>query len=603
MRTAAAILIFLFTFALPARADYTDEHPELFGITSPPAGVVLTDNFSPPGAFMLRPAANAIHSKLLYYLQDTGIVVLHAGEAEKADIESFLAENDLAPPDIQFVDLEELDTTLVGEYSPLAVKRDGGLVMVDPRYYPNRPHDDAAGSKLATGFSTCAYRPPMFMTRGFVDTDGKGFCIMSSKLFYSSPGLTDQELKGQLLAYLGCDDIVSLQALQSDGEGRLTTFARFALPGKVLFGQYEISQESLNISTLKGNRDKLLANLPEGTQLQEMPMATPVQIGSSVLRPSYLSFIVAKEKILVPVFEDDTEFEGEALSILTQTFATHELVPVESGALVQSGSRLTSEVAAIPDVDWDTGCTPPDLLCESASPMNCDLCYDECKSGQKECVSPTSTGVCVAGEDGCLDLEVTSCPAEYTCENAKCKAPPTVCDTMPEGGICEGDVMKKCVGDQLITLDCTEQNKFCSVDDDGNASCIVPCYVSCEPGEQTCSEEGNEVLTCVEDPDGCPALEAAPCPAGTLCQDGQCVEAGDDVTSSAEPDEDADQRSQSDTAVADWGAGYKGGNNCCSFSPPGCGPRPGNRLALLACIAVMLFVQRVRKRNVPNQRG
>ena len=580
----------------PAAADFASDHPEWFGITTAPLDGVLVGSHHAPQALFLRPSGNDAYTGLLQALENQPLVMLHAGPEDKETIEAFLSDKGLAPAAMSFIDLGELNTALVGDFFPLPVAGAAGMVLVDPRYFPNRQQDDAAGSRLAEHYQACAYRPPLFMGRGFVDTDGNGVCVVSTKIYYANPGLTEQEIDGQLMHFLGCTRIISLQLLQKDGEGRLDTFFRFALPQKAFIGQYEVAQEAANIPILKANREKLEANLPEEAQLVEFPMGTPFEVGSTVLRPSYLTFLLTVDTVVMPVFKADAEYEDEATSLLTQTFATHEIVKLESTGLVQLGTRVTSAVGILPDIDWHAECEPAQIKCDSGSPLECDLCYDECKEDEKICLSSVSKGSCEHGDDDCLDMVKQSCPSDFTCEDGKCKAPPSICDDISEYGACDGEVAIKCVGGQVIKVDCAKDNLFCSINEEGFAACIVPCFVSCTVGESVCSDDGASLVTCTLDADNCPMEDSAACMEGEFCVDGACTATSSDVVEQPDSDSPADQGGGTGD-TADFGAGYGGSGDGCGFGLEARGSRGLVLLALMAAAALCLLPVSRRRRK------
>jgi hypothetical protein len=469
-----------------ARAGYPDEHPELFGITSaPPEGTLLVDSSGEPKALLVRPVQGETVGKLLSHLGGTALVILHAGPEDKAALEGIMTAAGLNPADSEFIDVEQVNTSNVGEYAPFWLQGPGGLLILDPPYLPDRPYDDAVGSKLAAALATCAYRPPTFLTRAFLDSDGDGRCIVASKLFAKTPALSEAEIKGQLKLFLGCKEIIVLQSLQGDGEGRLDTFFRFATPNKVFIGTYEVEQEGVNLTILNGNREILETSLPEAVAVQTIAMPTPIEVGQSKIRPSYLAYVRLQGKILVPTFAGDEKYENDALATLGQTFVASEVVALDSTTLVKSGSRLNAVLVPFPGaVGWDVECEQPVPICQSGKPSQCpELCWDECLKGEATCVSETKAGKCVMGEDGCRDLEETKCPESHTCAQGACKPPPSICDTIPPEGLCDGEVLKVCVDGQVIAVDCEEENKFCAVGEDGNMECVTPCYNSCSFGQ------------------------------------------------------------------------------------------------------------------------
>ena len=587
---ATVVAVLLLALPRPAQGDFAADHPEWFGLTSgPPNGATMVGSSSLTAAVVLRPSATSFYESAIEGLADMPLYFLHAGEIERGTMEEFMDSNGLSLETVNFVDLEVLNTSQVGEYMALPISAGGEMVLVDPRYYPNRPNDDAAGSRMAEYFGTCAYRPPLFMTRGFVDSDGEGLCVVSSKLYGKTPALSEAEAKGQLNKFLGCQTIVKLQGLQNDAEGRLDTFFRFAPDKKALIGEYDAAQDGANRLILQANKELLETVLPEGFQVSAVLLPSPIQAGNSTLRPSYLHYLATSNTLLVPVFKDDLEHEDEALAVLKQVFVGKAVHTVESTAVVQSSSRLTSLLAPLPDLPWNLSCEAPEVLCESGHPLDCDLCYDECLKTEKVCVTATEYGKCAKSADGCYDLTVLPCQDDDVCENGNCVAPPGPCDDMPAGGRCNGDVVESCVQDLLIKVDCADSNEFCIIDEADEAVCVPICRAACTVGESYCVD--HTVYVCKTGANGCPeGVIEEECGAGLVCDSGTCVagtvaeEGGGDVAGADGPGPGGDN--------SDWNAGYKEKDGGCSSSPVG---RGGAWWLLLVAMLVPAALRRRRR--------
>ncbi len=324
MRTivAAASLLLALTTAVPAAADYADEHPEYFGITAPPpTGARLPSPFEHGPRFAVRLGPLDVVDEVLLALAGEKLLFVIAGNDELSQLEAYVEEYPLSWETVGYLDVEELDTRQVGESFPLLVEAGGKALVVDPRYSPKYPHDDAAGSKLAELWDSCAYRPPIFLTRGYIAVDGEGLCIVPGSLYGRSPGLTAAEVDGQLMAYLGCQQILSVQALQQDGEARLDTFLRLAGPGVFLVGDYTTEQDSANSYLLGQVRAKLAAGLPTGSfTIETIAMPAPIAAGNTTLRPSYLHYMRTGTKLIVPTFAKNENAQVKAVARLQDLY-------------------------------------------------------------------------------------------------------------------------------------------------------------------------------------------------------------------------------------------------------------------------------------------
>jgi len=172
-------------------------------------------------------------------------------------------------------------------------------------------------------------------------------------------------------------------------------------------------------------------------------------------------------------------------------------------------------------------------------------------------------------------------------------------------GQCEGQVLKKCVSNQVISIDCSLTGKVCSfVPGSGVFDCVAECLANCagkECGDDGCGGEcgvcqkGFACLAgaCVESIEPCTAAcsgkvcgddgcggSCGECPEGMTCENGTCAEStgpgdGDVVESDGGGD------------VSDDGGKKKTKSGGCSAAPAG-GSR-GLPLLLVLALAFALL--------------
>lgn len=124
-----------------------------------------------------------------------------------------------------------------------------------------------------------------------------------------------------------------------------------------------------------------------------------------------------------------------------------------------------------------------------------------------ECVSSCEGLTC--GDDGCGG-SCGACDAGTVCQNGSCWAE-SPCEGIPEIGLCEDDVLYRCVDEAIVQTDCRASSQVCEfVAAAGNNACVTVCVPTC--GDRVCGD------------DGCGG-SCGTCDKGTACDgDGQCVE-------------------------------------------------------------------------------
>ena len=235
-----------------------------------------------------------------------------------------------------------------------------------------------------------------------------------------------------------------------------------------------------------------------------------------------------------------------------------------------------------------------------------------CDAGQCEldCVANCTGKEC--GPDGCGGMCGT-CPKDFSCDDGSCVPDAAGCGNVTSAGECDGDLLKKCVSSQIVTIDCSETGKLCSfVPANGVYDCVEQCVPNCAGkacGQDGCGgtcggcQKGFDCMTgqciekeppCVADctglvcgDDGCGGSCGA-CPEGTSCQTGACVE--DD------PDPDLCPEGQTmedglcvEITIDDL---PKGGSGGCAVEPTGA-PAGGALLLVLALMAALMTGARV----------
>jgi len=169
------------------------------------------------------------------------------------------------------------------------------------------------------------------------------------------------------------------------------------------------------------------------------------------------------------------------------------------------------------------GCNP-DCTAKECGDDGCGGLCGACQQGQictnykckTECKPSCDGRQC--GPDGCGG-SCGTCPKEYTCsEEGTCVGAPEGCGNITAVGMCDGDSLKKCVANTVVTINCADTGKVCSfVPSSGVYDCVSQCIPNCSG--KKCG------------PDGCNGT-CGVCGKGTVCENYSCVEIGPQCTPS-----------------------------------------------------------------------
>jgi Porphyromonas-type peptidyl-arginine deiminase len=496
-------------------ADIQEEHPEWFGMTSPPAGSVNGASGLESGLALIAPQVGQGWLDVISFLAPRyALTILYSDDnGARAELESWLSQVVFAKG-ITWMEAGSLDTLQAGEWGPLAIYlQDQTLAFVDPRYYPNKLDDDSIGSRLALAMGTPAFRPPVFLTQGLFQTDGAGRCLISDKLVSVNVGINKEELDFLLYSFLGCEQVARITSFPSDETGNLDHLVRIVSPALVLLSA-ATGSDAAAVTAARTAIEAL--NWEDGFKIVEVPMAGRDK--------SYLTFLLADDAVLFPNYQDQ-DFTLEAEGIFQSLWPEKEIITVQADILAEFSlwpSRMVSQYPASP---WNTDAQPP-WLCETAKADECGFCLQECAPTWVDCdpLSELNMRECVIGEDTCRDFIPKACNEGDHCQAGECVPMPSPCDDIPAEGKCDGDLLIVCAEQTVITVNCQEKGEFCGTKPEGGLGCVAPCQDICEEvGASWCDEDQAGIqITCALTMGGCLGHDMIDCLGG--CKDGACLE-------------------------------------------------------------------------------
>jgi hypothetical protein len=567
----------LFTVALliamapgHARGDLPDEHPEWFGYTAPIEGVGPLGWIGTKGRIWIAPTVgDSYHLALLGALRPgAAVTILAQGGQGQLDLYTWMDDEGLEPAQHGWIDVEVLDTAYAGEWGPVALRTENDeAILLDGRYYSLRPSDDAAPGRIATIEDAPLHRIPLFLSAAHLQGTGDGLCVAGPEIYNMNVGHTAAEIDYALREYAGCAAIIALPAPSEEFKKKpMDLYVRLtgakASADAEAWGVFLGDASGWSLSLQEGQdaiRGVLEAAGGAGTTaVIDVPWP---ETKDGTIR-SYLPFVALEGALVLPTYMGMPTTEEGVREVLAQELGDVAIraVPADLAAALEAWpSRLIAGGAGGPWAEVPA----PEQLCASGDPSDCAQCLSECGEVETTCVvtadGPTLGG-CVVGADGCLDRLFEPCPEGKICEDGACADPPTTCETLPPGGICEDNVVVKCVGGQLVEVDCSPDFHLCGYEETGEAACFAPCGGGCQiPGETRCGDgEAGILLTCTLGPEGCPEWVESLCPDGQRCDAGVCTETVLDVVEGVDGVEDLDAGGDGPAITA----GYSGKDGC-----------------------------------------
>lgn len=177
---------------------------------------------------------------------------------------------------------------------------------------------------------------------GSIDTNGSGTlitteeCLLDDKLQVRNPGFTKNDYEEIFRTYLGITNTIWLGKgiAGDDTHGHTDDLCRFVNKNTVVLVQ-EKNKSDENYFNLKENEEKLRgARLEDGSSLNIvlLPMPSPVIFKGERLPASYANFYISNYAILVPTFNDPSDYI--ALGIISELITDRPVIGIHSVDLV-----------------------------------------------------------------------------------------------------------------------------------------------------------------------------------------------------------------------------------------------------------------------------
>ncbi len=608
-RLITLAVLFICLAPAGAEADLPDEHPEWYGYTAPfETQETLRLSSLVERAWVAPEAGDYYAAALLAALRpEAQVTILARGGEDQLALYEWLEDEDLHPAELNWLDVEALDTPYAGEWGPtvLFVGESATSALLDGRYYSLRAADDAVPGRISDAAAAPLHRIPLFLSSAFFQATPDGLCLAGPEIYNMNIGHGAAEIDFALRTYAGCVAVVAVPTPANDLKKkpmdlylRLTGEKASAGDGTA-WGVFLGETSGWSLSLQQGLDDiRDILNAVSGDEafiVVEIPWP---ETADGAIR-SYLPYVRIDGAVIVPTYMGVPTAEETMTATLLAELGPVEIrgVPSDLAAQLERWpSRLVAGGTAAAWADLEA----PEQLCPSGDPADCGQCLHECGVLSATCHDgPDGPGIdaCIEGADGCFDKDYSPCPDGQICTEGACEDPPTTCDTLPAGGICQGNTVVRCIAGQVVEVDCLQDSKLCAYEEDGTAACFFPCGPGCETtGETTCGEAAAAVLTCEVGPEGCPEWVESLCPAGQICLDGACIEGSLDVQQGDADTGDGGPAGDWSSDATSVNAGYGGSGGCtgCVIST-----RPEKSLASALLVLLALFGCLYKRRSLP----
>jgi agmatine deiminase len=434
-------------------------------------------------------------------------------------------------------DEHPVDSIWTRDYGPdFIADEKGNVAMADVRYYPERVLDDAYPAHLSAKLGIASFRPSLSFEGGSLTTNGKGVCLVTHWVFAENAPEPESQVRSLLKDYVGCEKVIPIRRVLREGTGHTDMEAKFISEDTVLLGE--------NQAVLRGNYGTLMnSTTVDGKPLRVIRIPMPGNKDGSFR--TYANSLMVNKVVLVPVYQDDTKYEAEALAVYKRALPDYTIVPIDSTNLIPQGGAIHCITKTVPKGAF----LPP------------------------------------SGEAAAKCGDTFACPSVNGCGD------------VPSGGKCFENYAVFCdrrgAGAEACDIDCsqTQGQEPCAsecamsggqVTCGKKLSCRSTCKDECVPGPATCADEKTAVTCGPVEFDGCRRKQTVFCAEEEDCTDGACV-----PRPKPEPPKPADPVVS--TVGLPGGGDTGGGSGTSRF---GCGVSGG--AALWAIPLVLALVRRRR---------
>lgn len=311
---------------------------------------------------------------------DTWPRQLEATEAILAEAVRSLCEGETVHVNVLDEEHEDHVRSLIGETSPFPTRfhhiptndawcRDHGAIFVrrdgpEPRRaalnwkfnawggkYPPFDLDDAVASRMAEVLGVPRFDGDIILEGGGIEVNGAGMLLTTTTCLLNpnrNPGLSRDAAEFRLRSMFGVDRILWLEGdlAGDDTDGHIDNLVRFVSRDTVV-AAVEPDPTDVNYQPLQENLRRLALDAPD-LQVIEVAMPEPVFTDGVRLPASYVNFLIANGRVLLPVYGSTRDHQAEEL--LSTCFPDRRIVSLDCRDVVWGLGAfhcLTQQVPAV----------------------------------------------------------------------------------------------------------------------------------------------------------------------------------------------------------------------------------------------------------------
>ncbi len=294
----------------------------------------------------------AKHQKLLLIAHD---------QAHAIHIQKTLAYKNVTQKNIEFINIPTNDTW-VRDYGPIIVQSMNEAILLDFKFnaWGNKysyENDNLFNltfkNKLA--FHAQYQSIDFVLEAGNLEINNKGTLLTSSTCFKRNSSKENQslmKLEYKFKEWFGCSKVLWIDNVilkGDDTDGHIDTLVRYC-PNDLLVYSASTNNTDPNHDSLESLSLQLKSIKQKSLDISELvplPVPKPIFSGGCQLPATYTNFLISNKYIFVPVFND--QHDNYALKTIDEIFPTHEIIDIESNALIQQYGGIHCATMQVPE--------------------------------------------------------------------------------------------------------------------------------------------------------------------------------------------------------------------------------------------------------------
>ncbi len=267
-----------------------------------------------------------------------------------------LEPNDISLAQVVFLDFD-YDANWTRDYGPWHIYVDGTRAIVDMKYYPDRPNDDAVPSKIGKLWDETVFQPGLYTEGGNFMTDGKGTCWTSTgvKTENKQQGWTDEKIDAVYKDYLNCSNGIHYPTpIPNEGTTHIDMFSKILNQDTIIvsYSKKEWGATQAELDQLEAAAAFYAATpKPDGGEwnIVRIPMSyanTTLQGETFRVYFTHTNSLIVNNVVLVPTYKKNTD--EEALNIYKDLMPDHEIIGIDSNEIIPWGGSIHCTTMQIP---------------------------------------------------------------------------------------------------------------------------------------------------------------------------------------------------------------------------------------------------------------